>query len=112
VVNLSGPPRDGCKGSWPPPVADGLVEIELPSDVALVLFDWIERRADDEWARLSDAHSGERCALTVLAGALQSRLVDPFKPEYARWSGPPGSVSLIYTASNRLGSAPTSSRCP
>ncbi len=60
----------------------GQVKIELPSDVALVLFEWIERQADDEWARLSDAHSGELGALTVLAGALQSKLVEPFKAEY------------------------------
>lgn len=60
-----------------------MVRIELPSDVALVLFEWIERQADDQWARLPDAHSGELGALTVLAGALQSELVEPFKGDYA-----------------------------
>jgi hypothetical protein len=63
-------------------VTRGQVKIELPADVALVLFEWIERQADDEWGRLTDAHSGELGALTVLAGALQSKLVEPFKADY------------------------------
>lgn len=61
----------------------GQVNIKLPSDAALVLFEWIERQADDEWARLADAHSGELAALTVLAGALESCLVEPFTADYA-----------------------------
>ena len=71
----------------------GQVKIALPSDVALVLFEWIERQADDEWAQLSDAHSGELGALTVLAGALQSKLVEPFKAEY---------VEIVEAARQRL----------
>lgn len=61
----------------------GHVKIKLPSDAALVLFEWIERQADDEWVRLADAHSGELAALTVLAGARESCLVEPFKADYA-----------------------------
>ncbi|WP_456605716.1 hypothetical protein [Blastococcus sp. SYSU DS0617] len=61
----------------------GQVKIELPSDVALVLFEWVEHQADDGWTRLSDAHSGELCALTLLAGALESNLVEPFEADYA-----------------------------
>ncbi|MCW2703291.1 MAG: hypothetical protein JWQ37_1286 [Blastococcus sp.] len=71
----------------------GQVKVELSSDVALVLFEWIERQADDGWFRLSDAHSGELGALTVLAGALQSKLVEPFKAEY---------VEMVEAARQRL----------
>ncbi len=71
----------------------GKVKIELPSDVALVLFELIERQADDEWVRLSDMHSGELGALTVLAGALQSNLVEPLKGEY---------VEIVEAARQRL----------
>ena len=59
-----------------------MVKIELTSDVALVLFEWVERQADQDWARLADAHSGELGALSVLAGALESTLVEPFAADY------------------------------
>ena len=60
----------------------GKVKIELTSDVALVLFEWVERQADQDWARLPDAYSGELGALSVLAGALQRELVEPFAVDY------------------------------
>ncbi|MGX5655229.1 hypothetical protein ACWKWC_10695 [Geodermatophilus nigrescens] len=63
-------------------MAKGTVRIELTSDVALVLFEWLERHADQDWERLPDAHSGELSALTVLAGALESRLAQPFDGRY------------------------------
>ena len=63
-------------------MARGKVKIELTSDVALVLFEWLERQADQDWARLPDAHSGELGALSVLAGALQTKLVEPFEANY------------------------------
>ena len=40
----------------------GQVEVELSSDVALVLFEWIGRQVEDGWVRLSDAHSGDPIA--------------------------------------------------
>ncbi|MGX5653622.1 hypothetical protein ACWKWC_02475 [Geodermatophilus nigrescens] len=63
-------------------MAKGTVKLKLTSDVALVLFEWLERHADHGWERLSDAHSDELSALTVLAGALESRLVQPFDGRY------------------------------
>jgi hypothetical protein len=68
-------------------VAQDKVKIELTSDVALVLFEWLERQADQDYARLPDAHSGELGALSVLAGALQTQLVEPFDPNYDKIVG-------------------------
>ncbi|WP_029433824.1 hypothetical protein [Blastococcus sp. URHD0036] len=65
-------------------MARGKVKIELPSDVALVLFEWVERQADQDWVQLPDAHSGELGALGVLAGALESKLVEPFAADYGQ----------------------------
>jgi hypothetical protein len=58
------------------------VKIELAPDVALVLLDWLKRQADQDYARLPDAHSGELGALSVLDGALETQLVEPFYANY------------------------------
>jgi hypothetical protein len=61
------------------------VKIGLSPDVALVLFEWLHRLEDDDTLdRLPGLLRGELAALWQLSGALESTLVEPFKPEYGR----------------------------
>jgi hypothetical protein len=57
-------------------------KIQLAPDVALVVYDWLEQRADEDWAGLPISHGAEIGALLKLAGALESTLVEPFRSDY------------------------------
>ena len=63
------------------------VELRLSSDEALVLFDWVHRMEDEDYANVSTAHKGELAALLGLSGALERTLAEPFRPDYLRLVG-------------------------
>jgi hypothetical protein len=58
------------------------VRIDLTADEALVLFEWLEERTDQDWVDVPVVHRGEIAALSGLAGALQRTLVQPFDSAY------------------------------
>ncbi len=57
------------------------MHIELSDDESLVLFELLSRHEDD--LRLDIHHEAERIVLWRIAGALESQLVAPLRPEYA-----------------------------
>jgi hypothetical protein len=68
-------------GAEPLPVSRDY-EIELSRDVALVLFEWLTQREEQDWAGLPVTHPGELGALSYLAGVLERTLVETFDPRY------------------------------
>jgi hypothetical protein len=66
---------------------DGVVKLTLDRDVALVVFDFLARTADEEDGEpLLDAllHKAELPALLDLLAALEETLEEPFASDYAR----------------------------
>jgi hypothetical protein len=66
---------------------DGVVKLTLDRDVALVVFDFLARAADEEGGEpLQDAllHKAELPALLDLLAVLEERLEEPFASDYAR----------------------------
>ncbi|TQN40912.1 hypothetical protein FHU33_0263 [Blastococcus colisei] len=57
--------------------------MELSHDVALVLFEWLTQREEEDWADLPFTHRGELGALLQLAGALERTLVETIDPRYS-----------------------------
>ena len=63
------------------------VSLTLDRDVALVLFDFLARTADEEEGEpLRDAllHKAELAALLELLSGLEERLEEPFASDYTR----------------------------
>jgi hypothetical protein len=58
-----------------------LVVLDLSADEALVLFEFLSRYGESE--RLETVDQAEQRALLRLCGKLESRLVEPFAPNYA-----------------------------
>ena len=67
------------------------VQISLPRDAALVLFEMLAARSDDSHLLIRD--SAEQVALWKLEGVLESTLVEPLKPDY---------LTLLSAAKERL----------
>jgi hypothetical protein len=66
---------------------DDVVKFALDRDVALVLFDFIARTADEESGEpLQEAllHRAELPALLELLAVLEDKLEEPFAPDYER----------------------------
>ncbi len=66
---------------------DGVVSLTLDRDVALVVFDFLARAADEEAGEpLGPAllHKTELPALLELLAALEDMLEEPFAADYAR----------------------------
>jgi hypothetical protein len=59
------------------------VQIRLTHDEALVLFDWLHERGDDESLEPLIAHWSEQLVLWNIEGQLDKLLVEPFDPNYA-----------------------------
>jgi|GEM_PF-1286450 len=57
-------------------------EIALSHDVALVVFEWLAQRQEEDWAAVPVSHPGELGALAQLSGALERTLVETFDPRY------------------------------
>ncbi|MDQ6852139.1 MAG: hypothetical protein M3046_00380 [Actinomycetota bacterium] len=47
-----------------------------------MIFEWIHRLEDHDGLRETAEHGGEIVALWALSGALESTLVEPFRPDY------------------------------
>lgn len=56
------------------------VSIELSSDEALVLFEWLSTRGDKN--DLPFEHAAEQKVLWDMTGSLEALLVEPFKSDY------------------------------
>ncbi|WP_420121118.1 hypothetical protein [Nakamurella sp.] len=57
------------------------ITVELTSDEALVLFEWLHRSEDKD--ELQTPTAGERIALHAVSCALESVLVEPFADDYS-----------------------------
>jgi len=68
------------------------VDLQLTSDEALVLFDWLHRCEDDGEFRQPE-HRGEEVALWNLSAVLERVLVQPFQHDY---------LDLVRAARSRL----------
>ena len=61
---------------------DGEVTLKLSRQESLVLFEWLAQAEDLEL--LTFRHPSEQKVLWKLQGELESLLVEPFAPDYAR----------------------------
>lgn len=62
-------------------MADKNVQLELSRDEAIVLFEWLMRFNKSDGARFED--QAEQRVLWDLEAMLESRLVEPFEPNYS-----------------------------
>jgi hypothetical protein len=68
------------------------VDLQLSSDEALVLFDWLHRCEDDGEFRQPE-HRGKKVALWNLSATLERMLLQPFQHDY---------LHLVRAARSRL----------
>jgi hypothetical protein len=59
------------------------VQLRLSPDEALVLFDWLSKRDDDDALDPLIEHWSEQLVLWRLLGQLEKKLVEPFHPKYS-----------------------------
>jgi hypothetical protein len=71
-----------------------VTQLTLTRDEALVLFEWVEERSDENFNRVHLDHPAEGLALLRLAGALERSLSEPFSAKYPE---------LLAAARERLG---------
>jgi len=67
------------------------ITIELSSDEAVVLFEFLQRMESDN--RLAFANPAEFIALLRISGQLESNLLEPFDPNYRQ---------ILHAAQNAL----------
>jgi hypothetical protein len=65
-------------------VAETEVLVTLTRDEALVLFEWLQRSAEDDALSGTTSDPAEIVALNALSALLERALVEPFDPGYAR----------------------------
>ncbi len=69
------------------------VQIQLTADEALVLFEWLSKRDDDDALDPLIEHWSEQLVLWTITAQLEKTLVEPFDPNY---------LDLLRSARERL----------
>lgn len=59
------------------------VRLKLSADEALVLFEWLSKRDDDDALDSLIEHWSEQLVLWRLLRQLEKTLAEPFRPDYA-----------------------------